>query len=145
MIDLTSKLNNQASQCDSDVTKSDTEIDKEIDKDIDIEIDDRFIKRFKELTDKTINHQSIENIPAKSLDPLLKEIEQSEYLKKNLTIQFAAKNLEKILSGKYRDFNSGRKNKNKFNNFESTLQEYDLEAIAKRKREEFFKEIGDEN
>lgn len=104
----------------------------------------RFIERFKELTDQTINYQSILNIPAKSLDLLLKEIEQSEYLKKNLTIQFAIKNIDTILSGKYRDF-SRKYNNNKFNNFESTLQEYDLEAIAQRKREEFFKEIGDEN
>lgn len=150
--------NGNALQSNIDVTDSNTEI--EIDKDIelekelekeleiDIQIDNRrdFRKIYKKLTDTLIDTESYEKIKTISivkLNKLLQEIEKSKYLQSNLKIDFAIKNIDIILSGKYRDFKTGRKNKNKFNNFESTLQEYDLEAIAKRKREEFFKEIGD--
>lgn len=148
--------NGETLHCNNDVTNCNIEIDidKEIEKekekrieiDKDKEIDNRrdFKKIYEKLTDTLIDkepYEKLKTISIEKLNKLLQEIEKSKYLQSNLKIDFAIKNIDTILSGKYRDFS--RKNKNKFNNFESTLQEYDLEAIAKRKREEFFKEIGD--
>lgn len=100
----------------------------------------KYMPIFTKLLDNRPSEESLSSLSQPDLDKLVKEIERSIWLRKNLDLSTCGQDfMDNILKGKYRDYErAGQKNKfHNFNDSSSDFSDEELEAMAKKKADAY--------